>query len=180
MARPKGAKNKPKTTRPKMSFNERVRKVIHGEAETKEKVVKVFEASPIRGTGLVPVDGRGATIHNLLELLAVAQGDEQEQREGNKIEDCRLRVRGVIQSTVFDATTNNSLNGFEVHMVAFKLKKDIANGVENIKQLFGNQTGYASGTLMNSCFPYNKDGYIFRKIKTFRLRPLGGEYPRGS
>ena len=43
MARTRGAKNKAK--KPMMSFNERVRKVIKGEAETKEKVVNIFNQS---------------------------------------------------------------------------------------------------------------------------------------
>ena len=42
------AKRTTKRTTKKMSFNERVRSVIRGTAETKEKVVNVFQESPIR------------------------------------------------------------------------------------------------------------------------------------
>lgn len=159
-----------------MSFNERVRKVIKGEAETKSKVVTIFSTSVINGSGVNSITPGATTVGltqpNLLETLAIAQGDDNEQREGNKIENCKLRVRGVISSRPYDETTNPNKLPFEVHMVAYKLKSDINNDVLQLKTLPGDTTGIVNGSLINTMYPYNKDKYIFRKLKVFRLRPL--------
>jgi hypothetical protein len=173
MPRVKGAKNKPKAKAPKMSFNERVRKVIKGEAETKEKVVNVFNQSNINGCGLdtTTTPDMGLTQPNLLDVLNIQQGSEQEEREGNKINDCRLRLRGFIQSNEY-SETNTSTYPYEVHMVFFKEKKQIANDNSQLKQLPNNQTVIVDGTVLNSLYPYNKDKYIIRKVRVFKMRPL--------
>lgn len=167
---PKRVKAKAK---PKMSFNERVRKVIKGEAETKEKVVNIFNQSAIHGVGLDATTSpeNGLTQSNILDVLSITQGSEQEEREGNKIQDCRLRLRGFIQSQTFSAT-NNSVYPFEVHMVFFKEKKSILNDNSQLKQLPNNNTGIVDGTVLNSLYPYNKDKYIIRKVRVFKMRPL--------
>ena len=163
---------------PKMSFNERVRKVINGEAETKKKVVNIFNLSNVNGVGLTTTTTPlgGLTQANILDTLAIAQGNEQEEREGNKIQNCMLKVRGVIQSSEYaptgSTTVNDSNYPFEVHMVFYKLKKLITNSYKDIKVLPNNSTGTVDGTLINSVYPYNKDEYIIRKVRVFRLRPL--------
>lgn len=166
-------------TKPKMDFATRVKKIINGEAETKEKVVNIFSQSSVVGTGLTTA-GLGLVQSNLLDTLSIAQGTEQEERNGNKITDARLRVRGVIQSLPWDSTTNSNLLPYEVHLVAFKEKARISNAITSLKQLPNNTTGEIDGTLINSCYPYNKDSYIFRKIKTFKLRPIAGEYANAT
>jgi len=168
---------KTKTTRPKqpkMSFNERVRKVMRGEAETKEKVVNIFNQSAIQGVGLdkTTAPPMGLTQTNILDVLAIAQGTEQEEREGNKIQDCRLRLRGFIQSNGYDPSNNSSTYSYEVHMVFFKEKKSILNDNSQLKQLPSNNTGIVDGTVINSLYSYNKDKYIIRKVRVFKLRPL--------
>ena len=170
----KKAKAKTRPAAPKLSFNERVRKVIHGEAETKEKVVNIFDNSSIYGSGLDatnPAQIKGLTQTNLLGVIGIAQGTEQEQREGNKIQDCRLRVRGFIQSQAYDSN-NTSDYPYEVHMVFFKQKKNIANSNIELKQLPNNATGAVDGTIQNTLYPFNKDMYIIRKVRVFKLRPL--------
>lgn len=118
----------------KMSFNERVRSVIRGSAETKEKVVNVFTESPINGCGLstlvTPV--QGITQPNLLETLEIKQGVEQEEREGNKIENCKLTCRGFIHSKVY-ATSNSSLMPYEVHLVFYKQKNQLIIVTQTLK-----------------------------------------------
>ena len=172
MARTRGAKNKAK--KPMMSFNERVRKVIKGEAETKEKVVNIFNQSLINGTGLdqSAPQPTGLLQNNLLQTLAIAQGPNEEEREGNKVENCKLRVRGVIKSRPYSVGVNPNTYPFEVHMVAYKLKSSVFNDTNDLKVLPNNQTGIVDGTLINSVYPYNKDKYIFRKLRVYRLRPL--------
>ena len=166
------AKRTAKRATKKMSFNERVRSVIRGSAETKEKVVNVFNESPINGCGLALLSPiQGVTQPNLLDTLDIEQGTEQEQREGNKIENCKLTVRGFIHSKP-SSTTNDSLVPYEVHMVFYKQKKSIDNSNTDLKILPNNNTGHVDGTLMNSVYPYNKDKYIIRKVRVFKLRPL--------
>jgi hypothetical protein len=159
--------------KPKMSFNERVKSVIRGEAETKEKVVNIFNQSAIQGVGLdaTVVPANGLTQTNILDVLSITQGSEQEEREGNKIQDCRLRLRGFIQSQTYSAT-NSSEYPYEVHMVFFKEKKSILNDNSQLKQLPNNNTGIVDGTVLNSLYPYNKDKYIIRKVRVFKMRPL--------
>ena len=181
MPRVKGAKNKPKAKAPKMSFNERVRKVIKGEAETKEKVVNIFSQSNINGVGLDSTvsPSMGLTNTNILDTLDITQGETQEQREGNKIQDCRLRLRGFIQSQAYSAT-NTSEFPYEVHMVFFKEKKSILNNNNQLKQLPNNNTGIVDGTVLNSLYPYNKDKYIIRKVRVFKMRPLAFQESGGA
>ena len=128
-------KTKTRPTKPKMDFATRVKRIIAGEAETKEKVVNIFNQSPVLGTGLLTATGTGLHQTNLLDTLAIAQGTEQEERNGNKITEARLRVRGVIQSLPYDETSNANLLPYEVHMVAYKEKKTIVNSVATLKQL---------------------------------------------
>jgi hypothetical protein len=135
------AKRTAKRATKKMSFNERVRSVIRGSAETKEKVVNVFNESPINGCGLALLSPiQGVTQPNLLDTLDIEQGTEQEQREGNKIENCKLTVRGFIHSKP-SSTTNDSLVPYEVHMVFYKQKKSIDNSNTDLKILPNNYTG---------------------------------------
>jgi len=166
-------KTKKPTSKPKMSFNERVKKVMHGEAETKQKIVNVFSDSNINNVGLDPTTNTASGLiqNNILDVLNIEQGTEQEQREGNKIEDCKLRVRGFVRSVQYNANTNTSEQPFEVHMVFFKEKQSIGNNTDQLKSLPDNLTGIVDGTIMNSLYPYNKDKFIIRKIKVFRLRP---------
>ena len=65
-----------KKPQPKMSFNERVRKVMRGEAETKEKVVNIFNQSAIHGVGLdaTTSPSMGLTNTNLLDTIDIQQG----------------------------------------------------------------------------------------------------------
>ena len=138
------AKRTAKRATKKMSFNERVRSVIRGSAETKEKVVNVFNESPINGCGLAQLSPiQGVTQPNLLDTLDIEQGTEQEQREGNKIENCKLSVRGFIHSKPWDnvSGTNTSTVPYEVHMVFYKHKKSIDNSNTDLKILPNNTTG---------------------------------------
>ena len=161
-----------KPSKPRQSFNQRVRKVLAADSETKMKIVNIFNQQDIVAEGVSQLLGTGLTNSNLLDTLAVAQGSEQEERQGNKISSCRLTLRGVIQSNPY-ALNNPSNYPYEVHMVFYKEKKSILNDPYSLKSLPNNQTGEISGELMNSVYPYNKDKYIIRKIRVFRLRPLG-------
>lgn len=163
----------------KMTFEKRVKAVIAKSAETKMKVVNIFDRSPIIGSGAFTTGGTttGRTQNNILDVIDLGQGTEQEQRVGNKISNAKLKVRGYVESLVWDDTSNNSLLPFEIHMVFFKNKTMIKNPNTDLKTLPNNTTSYVDGTIMNSLYPYNKDLYIIRKVRVFRMRSLFGEPP---
>jgi len=174
----KGKTASRKPSKPRQSFNQRVRKVLAADSETKMKIQNVFNEANIIGEGLVDMGPfspipTGLTDSNLLQTIGVQQGSEQEERQGNKISNCRLTLRGVIQGLEYDSTTNTNNYPYEVHMVFYKEKKSINNDRFQLKSLPNNQTGEITGQLMNSVYPYNKDKYIIRKVRVFRLRPLG-------
>lgn len=157
---------KPKS---KMTFEKRVMSVVHKQAETKQKVLSLYNNTSISGSGF---PSGGLQVINLPSSMNIVQGTEQEQRNGNEISNVKLRVRGVIESLIFDATNNSNLFNYEVHMVVFKKKDDPNNNALHLKQLPNNTTGACDGSLMNTMYPYNRDGYIIKKVKTFRMSPF--------
>jgi len=164
--------SKPK--RKTVSFEKRVMNVVNKQAETKLKVVSLWDNEAIPSGGLYPnavspAVISGLQIPNVLTDLAITQGVEQEQRTGNSIQNCRLSFRGLVETVEYDATTNNNLYGYECHIVFFKNKQDISNDVSNIKTLPGNATGRVDGSLINSMYPYNKDLYTIKRVKVIRM-----------
>jgi hypothetical protein len=153
----------------KVSFEKRVLSVVHRQAETKQKVISIYNNTSITGSGF---PSGGLQVINLPSLLGIVQGVEQEQRNGNEINNCKVRVRGLIESLNYNQTTNNNLFNYEVHMVVFKKKDDPNNNAQALKQLPNNTTGPCDGSLMNTMYPYNKDGYIIKKVKVFRMSPF--------
>lgn len=175
---PRKSSSKPQRKKA-VSFEKRVMAVVQRQAETKQKVITVFSQTNIPGSGLVGV-ASGLSVQSLSQSLAVAQGVEQEQRQGNEITNCRLRVRGLIESLPYDSTTNPNLFGYEVHMVIFKKKDDPQNSTSSLKSLPGNLTGPCDGTVINTMYPYNKDAYIIKKVKVFRMNPFVSKFPPDS
>lgn len=161
---------KPKS---KMTFEKRVMNVVHKQAETKQKVIQLYNGTNLQGSGLNPAPGsanQGLQTDNILSSMTIAQGLEQEQRQGNEISNCKLRVRGIIESLPYDSTTNPNSYGYEVHMVIFKKKDDPTGNNAFLKTAPGNLTVPCDGTLINTMYPYNKDLYTIKKVKTFRLQ----------
>jgi len=170
-------------TASKTNFNKRVLQVVNRTRETKMKIAEIFSDHSIPGFGMATVGGitQGVSNRNILSTIALAQGTEQEQRIGNEIGNCKLRLRGYVQSQMFSAThssntgtSNASLLPFEVHMVVYKRKKSIDNTFDSIKSLPSNTTGGIDNTVMNTLMPFNKDAYIIKKHRVFRLRSMPG------
>jgi hypothetical protein len=159
-------------TAARTNFNKRVLQVINRNSETKMKIVEIFSDQDITGFGMKTVGGatQGVSNRNILSTIALAQGTEQEQRIGNEVGSCKLRLRGYVQSNVY-SNSNASLLPFEVHMVVYKRKKSIDNTFDIIKSLPSNTTGEIDNTIMNTLMPFNKDSYIIKKHRVFRMRP---------
>lgn len=166
----KPALRRARKNKSKMTFEKRVMNIVHKQAETKQKVINLYNNSSIQGSGLS--SGNGLQVANILSTLSVAQGLEQEQRQGNEISNCKLRLRGLLESLAFDPTTNPNVYNFEVHMVVFKKKDDPQNSNAFLKTAPGNITTTCDGTLINTMYPYNKDLYVIKKTKVFRFQPF--------
>jgi hypothetical protein len=170
-----------KSSQPKISFEKRVKKIAQEvcarDTETKMKVVNIVDDSPIKGAGLLDVGGAvgtppGYAINNVLASIGMARGTDQETFIGNQIDHCNLQIRGFIQSRPYDSATNPSLLPYEVHMIIWKRKKNVTNNYDQLKQKMGNTTGAVTYELMNSLYPWNRDSYIIKKHRVFKMRPL--------
>uniref|UniRef100_UPI004047B319 hypothetical protein n=1 Tax=Limnohabitans sp. TaxID=1907725 RepID=UPI004047B319 len=174
--KPKSAPRRKYNRKPKskMTFEKRVMSVVHKQAETKQKVIALFDNTPVQGCGLISgvAVPQGLQVISIPSSMAVAQGTDQEQRLGNQINNCKLRCRGLIETLPYDATTNPNNYNYEVHMVIFKHKNDNQNNTQYFKQLPSGAIGPVDGTLINTMYPYNKDSFIIKKVKTFRMTPF--------
>jgi len=164
------------------AFNKRVLAVVNRNTETKMKIINVFDDTTIHGFGLATSPGitptvPGAYDTNILSTLTLTQGMDQESRIGNEVGNCKLRLRGFIHSNEYNLTTNTSYMPYEVHMLVYKKKKDIANDFANIKSLPNNSVGEIDHTIINSVYPFNKDSYIIKKHRVFKMRPLNSNSP---
>lgn len=170
----------------KATFNKRVLAIVKRQSETKLRVVKVYDKQSVHGSGLATTTYTGMTTpitpvapglakKNLLEFINLDQGTEQEQRIGNSITDAKLRIRGFIQSAVYNSNTNASLLPFEVHMLVYKRKRDYTNPYDILKAYPNNVTGQISSDIITTLYPWNKDSYHIIKHRVFRMRPLQHE-----
>lgn len=170
MPRKSQVPSKPK--RKHVSFEKRVLNVVNKQAETKLKVVSLFNNTNLTSGGLQPSAGTGLQIQNILQNIGVVQGTEQEERQGNQIQNCRLSFRGLIETLEYNASTNNNIYGYECHIVFFKHKTDPNGNIDSLKVLPSNLTGPVDGTLINTMYPYNKDMYIIKKVKIIRMNSV--------
>jgi len=165
-----------RNTKPKVSFEKKVISVIRSQAETKQKTISVFNNTNIYGNGLNGGNTNGgAQMNNILEGLALTNGDTQDTRNGNSISNCSLSLRGFVESNGYDTTTNPDIMPYECHIVFFKNKAGAdepgaTTNFQNFKSLPGNLLGPVDGSIMNSLYPYNKDLYTIKKVKVIKLK----------
>lgn len=159
-----------RTSKPKVSFEKRVVSVLNAQAETKQKIVPIFNNANIYGNGLNGgAAAGGASNPNILGQIALSQGTNQEERNGNSISNASLTLRGFVESSNYNATTNANQFPYECHVVFFKNKGGVANEsnlnfpFQQLKSLPGNIMSPVDGTVMNSLYPYNKDLYTIKK-----------------
>ena len=146
------------------AFKKKVLAVVRKVAERKFKVINLTQGSGITSGGLA-MDPTGNIVNGyaqplIIGQMGIAQGVEQEQRIGNTIQNCKLMLSGVVTCLPWSQTTNPGPNPFEVHMVVYKSKKDSQyNSVNWLKCAPANTDVPVDGTLHNTMFPWNKDGY---------------------
>jgi hypothetical protein len=155
-----------------------VKQQVKTVAETKHKISNIFSATPVPGGGLSDTSGGyGAINHNIFNTLQVSQGTEQDQRVGNKITSCNLKLSGFICSKLYSSVTN-PFCAYEAHMIVFKSKRDpFVNNPNYIVSLPADNNDRITGTVMNSCYPWNKDGYTILKHKVWRMLPRVPDNP---
>ena len=170
---------------PKESFNTQVKKIFNRQLETKMKTVQVCNQADIHGAGLEDVGNAvgtnpGLVFTNIFDSVFLSQGTTQEARIGNKVSNAYLTIAGVIYSADFHSSRNPSTLPFEVHMVAYKRKKSIANDPSQLKSLPSNSVGAINHSLINSTYPFNKDAYDIIKHRVFTMRPLQADHTTDS
>lgn len=127
-------------------------------------------ASPWSTAGFQP----GIYKSNIFNALGMGQGVTQDTRIGNSVKTKSLSFRGVVGSLPY-TTTNNGQFPFEVHLLWFKRKKYDVSAVSpphDLKHYATNSLMGVEPTLMGSVIPWNRDAYIIKAHRVFRLRPM--------
>lgn len=133
-----------------------------------------LQASPWSTGGFYP----GIYKANLFTAMAMGQGPHQDQRIGNCVKTKALTFRGVV-GALPTSGTNTGLLPFEVHLLWYKRKKyDVAavHAPADLKHYATNSLLGVGPSLMNSVIPWNKDAYVIKAHKVFRLRPLASTF----
>lgn len=154
-------------------FTAKVNRVIARKTETKMRSAQICNNAQVYGAGLsLPgsLTSYGLCIANIWHHMTVAQGTSQQQRIGNSINPKSLRLSGVVKSNQFASSTNNSTLGFELHMILYKYKTANTGDPSRIVSLTNNQAGAIDGTAQRSLLPWNKDEYIIKKHRVFKMR----------
>lgn len=167
----KNRKQRKAKSAPKISFEKRVLSVVSKKAETKLKVIKQLNNSNlIAGSGYALTSGHGYAVPHVMSTIALAQGTGNDERIGNKISNCKMRISGFVETLPYNPTTNISVVPYELHMVVLKTKsgQPLTNNFNDVK-VYPN--GVLGGIIdvASSCYPWNKDAYIIKKHKVFKL-----------
>jgi hypothetical protein len=113
--------------------------------------------------------------HDIFTALSLGQGTHQDQRIGNSVKTKSLSFRGVVLSLP-TTTSNDDQLPFEVHLLWFKRKKfqsgTPVQAPDDLKQYATNTLIPVEPYLMNTVIPWNKDAYVIKAHRVFRLRPL--------
>lgn len=128
-----------------------------------------LNASPWSTGGFQP----GIYKANIFNAMAMGQGTHQDQRIGNSVKTKSLSFRGVV-GTMPSSGSNDATMPYEVHLLWFKSKKYNVAAVTpplDLKQYATNSLLGVDPTLMSTVLPWNRDAYIIKAHKVFRLRP---------
>lgn len=163
------------------AFNARVQRAIRPMMETKTVIFPIFASTDglsganIPGAGLFTpaTNTRGLKASNLLNnnYLELSKGTGSYQRVGNKVQNCKLRVRGFVKTN--DTTLSNNLitMPYYVHIIAYKKKVDPSGDVMEMIKLPNNTVSYPSYSTRDQLMPFNRNAYIIKRVKRFKLRP---------
>lgn len=160
-------------------FKARVQRVLKSQIETKMKVWNICNNTSTIGTGLVkgtPSVQRGIQFYNILGEAAgggmnMIRGLTQETFLGNKIENCKLRVRGLVKTLPWNSSTNPAQNGYEITLLFYKNKDTKAADPNNLKQ-YPNNTNDKISSVEATLYPWNRSQYVIKKVHTMRMRSL--------
>ncbi len=161
--------------KPKISFEQRVKKICLKDQEQKIKTFQLLENTNTRGTGLLfgtTTTRRGVYVENMLasSVLNMTQGTNQQERIGNEIHGCKLNIKGYINANVASAADNNSPYPFEVHILVYKRKNSQANDPSQILNYPDNTNGSITGSAITSMLAWNKKDYVIKKHRIFRMK----------
>ena len=162
-------------------FNRSVRRAIRPMIERKTKIFAIFSSNSglsgegIPGAGLNAPNNSpaGLKASNLLNqaYLYLQQGTASNQRVGNKVQNCRLTIRGFVKTNPFSASNNPMSVPYFVHVILYKKKVDPAGDVNELIKRPDNSVGPITYSTRDQLMPFNKNAYIMRCVKRFKLRP---------
>ena len=159
------------------TFNKRVKRAIRSVTETKFKVFHVFgqNGTEIPGAGLNAPQANhdGLKISNILshDFLNIEQGTGTAERIGNKISNCKLRLRGYVMSNTAAQSNNEIELPFYVHVLAYKKKSDPSGDNTELICTPGMNVGPVTYHMRDQLMPWNKAAYDIKVHRVFKLRP---------
>lgn len=165
--RKRSKKNTKRSSRPRLSFNERVLSVVN-----KQRELKVSKPTSV----LLEVNSAITTPDLVSIMPPIRQGDAEYEREGNEITLKKIVINGYYQQT-FPVLTNNDSRAMIRHIV-LKQRGTNADDVLNIagsfdqSNLLENSGGYL-GSIQDFNTPVNKSAFVVRRqIKRVMTAPV--------
>lgn len=155
----------------------------------KEKEVKCCQATlltnkSINGGGLSfsgLIFNNGAGVPNVLAGLALGQGTQNNQRLGNEVSVKSLTLKGIVQQSPYNALTNTNRTPFDVYMIVYKRKQNSDGNPATIKEYDSNNMGPIDGSIARTVLdPFNRNGYIIKKVRKFKMQPASEIITGGS
>jgi hypothetical protein len=116
----------------------------------------------------------GLKVSNILDhsFLNIEQGTGTAERIGNKISNCKLRIRGyVISNDTADTNAEIELP-YYVHVLAYKKKSDPSGDNTELICSPGQNVGAISYHMRDQLMPWNKAAYDIKVHRVFKLRPM--------
>lgn len=166
---------RPNRRKPKMTLETRMKKIALSSQETKLKSWTLLNNENTRGSGLAfgtTTVRKGVYVDDVLgsASMNMTQGTNQQQMIGNKIQNCKLNIKGFLHSRPFDATSNTNFYPFEVHVLAYKRKDSPANNPDKILQGVNNTNVSIDGGAASSILPFNREGYTIKRHRIFKMK----------
>lgn len=181
-----------KSSKPKMTFDKKVRKVLNKEMETKYQTAFLGGATDtvplnIKASGLLGTSN-GVKIANVFSInnLVIPQGTGAGERVGREISNCKLFLKATVQAAFYNSISNTSQFPFDIYCLIYKDKlQPNSNDATAIKLGVNNQQTFnITGTAMNLMAPWNRDRYtIYKNKRVGRFKPMPvdrTELPTGS
>lgn len=104
-------------------------------------------------------------------FVDIAQGDGENQRDGNSIRTHRLMYRGYVYALPYNATSNPTPRPQEVMMVIFSTRENNTTLTTSLPQFINNggSSIQPQGTLVDNIQEFNTDRYTIYYKKVFKV-----------